>query len=217
VTPGFAVKLQSGESKEADVIEESPPEWRAFRTLLADLHDDMPFRVERLRYLWMLESDFGDGHLFLPGEHSGAAYGELRHAFVSGNFISVVLLGQCLLENVLAAHVSFDKDTSEIKGRSYESLREKPSYRDTLGACERLGVLSIMEVKELLRLADRRNALAHFRSVNDEMALWRRAASAGMATGLLSFEDARFAMGLVVRVLAKPEFVVGGPKGDPRF
>lgn len=199
------------------MLKETPPDWVAFRTLLADLHDDLPARTERLRHLWVLESDFGHGHLMIPGGHAaGGAYVELRHAFVSGNFLSVILLSQCLLENILAAHVSLDRSVAEIRGRPFETLPQRPNYSDTLEACDRLGLLSPVEVRELKRLSGLRNAVAHFRAVEHETNLERRSIDQRRSTTLLVYEDARFAVGLAIRVLAKPEFVAGGPKGGPR-
>jgi hypothetical protein len=199
------------------MLEETPPDWVAFRTLLADLHDDLPARTERLRHLWALESGFGQGRLMIPGGHaSSGAYIELRHAFVCGNFLSAILLSQCLLENILAANVNLDRSSAEIHGRTFETLPERPNYNLTLEACERLGLLSAVEVRELMKLSRLRNAVAHFRSLDHETNLERRSLDQRRSAARLVYEDARFAIGLVVRVLAKPEFVIGGPKGEPQ-
>lgn len=198
------------------MLDETPPEWVAFRTLLADIHDDLPARTERLRHLWVLESDFGKGRLMIPGGHaSSGAYVELRHAFVCGNFLSVILLSQCLLENVLAAHVHLDRTSAEIHNRPFEELPQRPNYNETLEACERLGVLCAIETRELIKLSGLRNAVAHFRSLDHASNLERRAIDQRRPATLLVYEDARFAVGLVIRVLAKPEFVIGGPRGEP--
>lgn len=198
------------------MLDETPPEWVAFRTLLADLHDDMPARTERLRHLWVLEADFGQGHLMIPGAHaSSGAYVELRHAFACGNFLSVMLLSQCLLENLLAGHLDLDRSTAEIHRRPFETLSQRPNYKETLDACERLGALSEIESRELMKLSGLRNAVAHFRSIDHPSNLERRALDRRQPAALVVYEDARFAIGLVVRVLAKPEFVIGGPNGHP--
>jgi len=209
--------LEIIESQEASMLDETPPDWVAFRTLLADLHDDLPTRTERLRHLWVLESDFGQGRLMMPGGHaSSGAYIELRHAFVCGNFLSAILLSQCLLENILAAHVNLDRSSAEIHGRSFENLPQRPSYLETLEACQRLGVLSPVEIRELMRLSGLRNAVAHFRSVDHASNLERRSMDQRRSSTRIVYEDARFAVGLAVRILAKPQFVVGGPQGEPQ-
>ncbi len=64
-----------------------PPETLALKVLLADLHDDLEGRVERLRLLIAIESDFGGGRgLLLPGGMPAQlAYIETGQAFVAGN------------------------------------------------------------------------------------------------------------------------------------
>lgn len=193
------------------MLEDVPSENAAFRTLLADLHDDLPARVERQRLLWCWESDYhGGGILLIPGGHTAAmAYGELRHAFVCGNFISTVLLAQCLVENVLASHVGLDAVSAQIHQRSHETLPDRPGFRETVAACRRLGMLDDVDERDLLRLAGARNALAHFRPVSDDTNLDRRALNGRRHAALVCYEDARFAIGLVVRVLGKPAFLIG--------
>jgi hypothetical protein len=195
------------------------PESEAFRALLADLHDDLPARVERHRLLWCWESDrYGGGQLMIPGGHTAyMAYVELRHAFICGNFISTVLLAQCLVENVLASHVGMDALSAEIHQRSYETLRDRPTARECIAACWRLGVLDATDERDLLRLADARNSLAHFRPVSDDTNLDKRALNDRRHAVLVCYEDVRFAMGLVVRIMSKPAFLVGGAPGREPF
>ena len=125
------------------MLTDPPPESAAFRALLADLHDDLPARVERQRLLWCWESEqYGAGDLLIPGNVAAMAYHELRHAFVCGNFISTVLLAQCLVENVLASHVGLDALSAQIHQRSHENLSDRPGFRDSVAACRRLGMLN---------------------------------------------------------------------------
>jgi hypothetical protein len=126
------------------VFESLPPETLALRTLLADLHDDLEGRVGRLRLLLALELDFGSGRgLLLPGGTPAyTAYVETRQSFVLGNFLSVVLLSQCLLENTLAAHLGLESLSDEIHGLSVKQPSPRPSFRETVLACRVRGLLS---------------------------------------------------------------------------
>jgi hypothetical protein len=195
-----------------------PPESAAFRELLADLHDDLQARVERQRLLWCWESDHYSGSsLLIPGGQTAHfAYVEIRHAFVCGNFISTVLLAQCLVENVLASHVGLDAASAQIHQRSHETLPDRPGFRESVAACRRLGMVDAVDERDLLRLAAARNALAHFRPVSDDTNLDRRALNERRPAALVCYEDARFAMGLVVRIMSKPTFLLGasGPEDN---
>ena len=113
-----------------------PPETLALKVLLADLHDDLQGRVERLRLLIAVESDFGQGRgLLLPGGMPAQfAYVETRHAFVSGNFLSVILLSQCVLENILGSQIGIESVSREIKGGQAIGLRRVERAVDVLGA-----------------------------------------------------------------------------------
>jgi hypothetical protein len=185
-----------------------PPENIALRALLADLHDDLEGRVERLRLLLAIESDFGGGRgLLLPGGTPAQfAYLETRQAFVAGNFLSVILLSQCMLENVLAAQIGLETLSREIKGGSPIELRTRPTFRETIAACRRANILDNKDEVDLARLSDLRNALTHFRDVNDKSHLDRRALSQRRPAADVCEEDARFAIVLFVRMLAKDEF-----------
>lgn len=180
----------------------------ALQVLLADLHDDLPGRVARLRLLLAVEADFGQGRgLMLPGGTPAQyAYTETRHAFVQGNFLSVILLSQCVLENVLAAELGLISLSREIKGGDPVNLKGRPGFRDTIAACQDAGILEGDDERDLLRLADLRNALTHFRTVDDPSHIDRRALSERRAAAELCEEDARFAILLFVRVLSRPQF-----------
>jgi hypothetical protein len=190
------------------VFESLPPETLALRTLLADLQDDLEGRVGRLRLLLALEFDFGSGRgLLLPGGTPAyTSYVETRQAFVLGNFLSVVLLSQCVLENTLAAQISLDAVSAEIHGRTAVSQTHRPGFRETVAACRDSGLLNTEDERDLLRLSELRNALAHFRMVNDPSHLDRRAVRERRSATTVCEDDARFAIALFVRILAKPAF-----------
>lgn len=185
-----------------------PPETAALKVLLADLHADLEGRVARLRLLIAIESDFGSGRgLLLPGGFPAQfAYTETRQAFVAGNFLSVILLSQCVLENALAAQVGLESISLEIKGDGAIASKTRPTFRDTITACRRVDILDEKDEHDLLRLSGLRNALIHFRDVNDETHLDRRAIKDRRPAADICEEDARFALVLFVRIMAKPAF-----------
>lgn len=190
------------------MFESLPPETLALRTLLADLHDDLEGRVGRLRLLMALEFDFGSGKgLLLPGGFPAyAAYIETRQAFVQGNFLSVILLSQCVLENALAAHLGIAATSAEIHGQTPKTLKQRPIFRETVAAAKASGLLNDNDERDLLRLADLRNALAHFRAVDDPSHIERRAIRDHRAPAAICEEDAGFAVTVFIRMLAKPAF-----------
>ena len=185
-----------------------PPETLALKTLLADLHDDLEGRVERLRLLIAIESDFGQGRgLLLPGGTPAQfAYLETRQAFVLGSFLSVILLSQCMLENVLAAQVGLEAVSREIKGGEPIEMSSRPSFRQTITNCRTVGIINEEDEDDLIRLSDLRNALSHFRDVNDQSHLDRRAMDQRLAAAQICEQDARFAIVVFIRILAKSEF-----------
>jgi hypothetical protein len=190
------------------MFESVPSETMALRTLLADLHDDLAGRVDRLRLLLALEADFGSGRrLMIPGGTPAyAAYVETRQAFVLGNFLSVVLLSQCVLENILAAQLGLNAMSAEIRGGTPKQQKLRPEFREIVAACKASNMLTQEDERDLFRLADFRNALAHFRTVNDPSHLDRRAISERRPASMICEDDARFAITLFVRILAKPAF-----------
>ncbi len=190
------------------MFESLPPETLALKTLLADLHDGLEGRTARLRLLMALELDFGNGQgLLLPGgTPAHAAYMETRQAFVIGNFLAVILLSQCLLENILAAQLGIDALSLEIHGGAPTPQKERPGFKETVVACTASGLLNEDDARDLMRLAALRNALAHFRTVADPSHLDRRSLRERRAASEICEDDARFAIGVFVRILAKPAF-----------
>ncbi|MEZ2405771.1 hypothetical protein AB6806_03000 [Bosea sp. RCC_152_1] len=190
------------------MFEPLPPETIALQFLLADLHDDLSGRVARLRLLLAFEADFGQGRgLLLPGGTPAQfAYTETRQAFIQGNFLSVILLSQCVLENVLTAEIGLLSLSNEIKGVSTIRLKDRPWFRDIVVAGRSAGILGEEDERDLLRLAELRNALTHFRTVDDASHIDQRALSERRAAIEICEEDARFAILLFVRILAKPQF-----------
>jgi hypothetical protein len=203
--------------EENDMFESLPPEMLALKTLLADLYDGLEGRVARLRLLIALEFDFGNGQgLLLPGgTPAHTAYIETRQAFVAGNFLSVILLSQCLLENILAAQLGINALSVEIHGGAPTPQKERPGFKETVVACTASGLLNDEDARDLIRLAELRNALAHFRTVADPSHIDRRSLRERRAASEICEHDARFAIGVFVRILAKPAFRFKVDSRDP--
>ena len=190
------------------MFDDLPSEISALKTLLVDLHNDLHGRTERLRLLQALDADFGgEGGLMVPGGTPAyLAYEEVRHAFVSGSFLSVILLSQCLLENLLAAELNLGAISAEIHGSKPTERLDRPTFNKTIAEALRAGLLNGDDERELKRLAYLRNALSHFRDVQDPSHLDRRAIRDHTSAADLCRDDARASIVLLIRILGKPAF-----------
>lgn len=172
------------------------------RHLLADLHDDLPGKISRLRMLTDLGRDMGrHGTMIFGGHAAHHAWIEARASFVHGNFAATVLLCQGLVEHLLAAFLH--------GGLLVDDLPERVSFRETLRRCHELNVISEQDGDDLNRLMELRNPLSHFRHMHDDSNLDRRSIQRGESAEDLMRMDATFAIGLAVRMLAKPPFRLG--------
>ncbi len=169
--------------------------------LLADLHDELPGKVTRFRHLADLGGALGSqGTMLFGGTAAFNAWTEARSSFVHGNFAATILLCQSLVENLLAAflHAGLMMD-----------LPPRIAFSDTLKRCRDRNLISGQDSSDLERLMGLRNPLSHFRTVADGQNLDRRAITAGLRSEALIEQDAWFAIGLAVRILAKPQFRLG--------
>ncbi len=169
--------------------------------LLADLHDELPGKVTRFRHLADLGGALGSqGTMLFGGTAAFNAWTEARSSFVHGNFAATILLCQSLVENLLAAflHAGLMMD-----------LPPRIAFSDTLKRCRDRNLISGQDSSDLERLMGLRNPLSHFRTVADGQNLDRRAITAGLRPEALIEQDAWFAIGLAVRILAKPQFRLG--------
>jgi hypothetical protein len=170
--------------------------------LLADLHDDLPGKVTRLRHLADLGEVLGSqGTMLFGGAATFNAWTEARSSFVHGNFAATTLLCQSLVENLLAAFLH--------AGLMMDDLPPRIAFRDTLKRCQDRNLISSQDSDDLDRLMSLRNPLSHFRTVADNQNIDRRALTAGLRSEVLIEQDAWFAIGLAVRILAKPQFRLG--------
>lgn len=173
----------------------------ALRLLLADMHEDLRGRIERLRYLNDLSAYLGtEGTMLFGGLTTYHAWAEARSSFVHGNYIATVILCQSLAENLLAAFT---------RTAASDERTAKVQFRKTLEECHTIGLLSDEDVGDLKKLTSLRNPLTHFRHIDDEHNLQRRSMSVGKDAADVLRNDAWFAMGLAVRLLAKRPFRVG--------
>ena len=172
------------------------------RHLLAEMHDDLHGKVSRFRMLTDFSRDLGRNGTTIPGGHAAYhAWIEARSSFVHGNFAATVLLCQGLAEQLLATHLHADLLIDDIP--------ERIPFRETLRRCRERDVISDQDVADLQKLMELRNPLSHFRHVDDGGNLDRRSLDTGQHAADLMQHDAVFAVGLAVRMLAKPAFRLG--------
>ncbi len=172
------------------------------RFLLADLHDDLPGKIARIRQLSDLSGALGShGTMMAGGETTYAAWTEARTSFIHGNYVATVLLCQSLAEHLLAAHMSL--------GISDESLPDRITFRDTLVRCLENKVITQGDADDLLRLMELRNPLSHFRNIDDPSNLSRRVLNTMVSAETHLFNDASFAIAMAIRLLALPSFRLG--------
>ena len=172
------------------------------RHLLAEMHDDLHGKVSRFRMLTDFSRDLGRNGTTIPGGHAAYhAWIEARSSFVHGNFAATVLLCQGLVEHLLAAYLH--------AGLLIDDIPDRIPFRETLRRCRERDVISDQDVTDLQKLMGLRNPLSHFRHVDDASNLDRRSVDTGQHAAALMRHDAVFAIGLAVRMLAKPAFRLG--------
>ena len=171
------------------------------RSLLADLHHELPEMVTRFRYLIDLGADLGpSGTMLFGGITSYYAWTEARSSFVHGNYVATILLCQSLMENLLAGF---------LWSAGSAQMSQRIQFGDTLDRCIAIGLLTADEFNDLKRLAGLRNPLTHFRDVTDQQNLFRRQQTNDRHALDILTSDAWFAISLAVRMLAKKPFRVG--------
>ncbi len=172
------------------------------RYLLADLHDDLPGKVVPFRHLADLGADLGSrGTMLSGGSTTYTAWIEARSCFVHGNYVATVLLCQSLIENLLAAFLH--------EGLTTDKLPPRIAFRRTLARYRAKSLITDQDNRDLERLMNVRNPLSHFQTFDDGKNLDRRAVDAGQRPDEVLRRDAWFAIGLAVKILAKPQFRLG--------
>lgn len=192
---------EEGHNTQADLLS-GISDLDAVSHLLADLHDDLPGKVTRFRHLADLGGALGpQGTMLFGGSATFNAWTEARSSFVHGNFAATIVLSQSLVENLLAAFLH--------AGLMMDDLPPRIAFRDTLKRCQDRKLISGQDFGDLERLMGLRNPLSHFRPVADDQNIDRRAVTAGIRSDALIEQDAWFAIGIAVRMLAKPQFRLG--------
>lgn len=171
------------------------------RHLLAEMHDDFFGRVMRLRQLTDLGRDLGRNGTMIFGLVAAVAWEEARSSFVNGNFVATVLLCQSLAEHLLASFLH--------GGLLVDDLPDRVAFKETLKRCQDKGLILERDARDLSKLMALRNPLSHFRHVNDESSVDRRSLDGREHFQTLLRRDAEFAIGLAIRILAKPQFRLG--------
>jgi hypothetical protein len=155
-----------------------PSEIEAAQILIDDLQADLPSRVRRLRLLAEIETREAAGRgLIMPGGLPA------QHAYIYMEALGL-----------------------EVRSGMPQPIKKRPDYRDTVAACRAAGLLSENDESELRKLADRRNALAHFRDVNDPSNVERRSLSERRPPEDILEEDAAAAVAVLSKILGKPAF-----------
>ncbi|MFN3625107.1 MAG: hypothetical protein ACK4TP_13720 [Hyphomicrobium sp.] len=172
------------------------------RHLIADLHDDLSGKIVRFRQLVDLSGALGSsGTMLFGGETTLAAWREARWCYIHGNYMGTVMLCQGLIEHLLAAFLQ--------AGLLIDDMPARISFSDTLRRCEERGVFLKRDGEDLRRLMGLRNPLSHFRNLDDPSNLSRRVLDTMLPAGDHLHQDATFAIGLAVRMLALPAFRLG--------
>lgn len=168
--------------------------------LLRDLHDELPGRITRLRYLGDQAGTLGSaGTMIVGGSPAYNAFTEARSSFVNGNFAATIILCQAMAENLLAAAIQLDGD----------SVPNRVSFAETLRLCEGKGYLNGHDSAELKKLANLRNPLAHYRTLDDASHVDRRSMTEKVHFLEILERDAFFAIALIMHILGKQPFRVG--------
>jgi len=174
----------------------------AISHLLADLHDDLRGKVTRFRYLADIDGSLGSsGTMLFGGSATFTAWTEARSSFVHGNFAATILLCQSLVENLPAAFLHASLPT--------EALPSRIAFKETLERCRERNLITSKDEMELKQLMSLRNPLSHFRPVDDDQNIDRRAITASLRSEALIKQDAWLAIGLAVRILGKTSFRLG--------
>lgn len=172
------------------------------RHLLADLHDDLPGKVGRFRMLTDLGGQMGPSGTMIFGGHAAYhAWVEARSSFVHGNYVATILLCQGLVEHLLAAYLH--------AGLMVDDIPDRIQFADTLRRCREREVISDEDVTDLRSMMALRNPLSHFRHVDDGSNLDRRSIYESRSADDLLRHDAIFSIGLAVRMLSRPAFLLG--------
>lgn len=174
----------------------------AARHLVAELHDELGGKVSRLRYISDLRDSLGsEGTMLSGGTATYGAWVEAQSSFVHGNYIATILLCQSLIENLLASTVhDFQAD---------DSPKRKAQLGETLIYCTEKEIISRVDSANIRRLMEVRNPLTHFRPLSEGSNVDNRAVKLGIRTTSLIEQDARFAIGLAVQILSRPQFRIG--------
>lgn len=169
--------------------------------LLADLHNDLPGKLQRSRQIVGWSDALGSsGTMLFGGETNLAAWREARWSFIHGNFTATVMLCQALVENLLAAF---------LHGGLMQDLPARISFSETLARCQNRNIITAIDAQDLKRLMELRNPLSHFRALDDASNLSRRILDTMMPAEEHLLEDAEFALQLAIRIMALPSFRLG--------
>jgi len=171
------------------------------RHLLADLHDDLPGKIQRARQLVDICGDMGTGTILYGGETTLELWREARWAFIHGQYVATIMLSQGLAEHILAAYLHIDINA--------DPLPPRVQFAETLRRCLEKQVLTDVDTRALQNLMALRNPLSHFRSLDDPANLSRRVLNTLEPAQTHLRRDATSAIGAAAGLLALPAFRLG--------
>ncbi|MFC5372042.1 hypothetical protein ACFPIF_05745 [Brevundimonas faecalis] len=149
----------------------------------------------------------GSGTMLYGGETTLELWREARWAFIHGQYIATIMLGQGLAEHLLAAYLHIDINTGPLPPRV--------AFAETLRRCLDKGMLTEAEAAGLRDLMALRNPLSHFRSVEDPANLSRRILDTLEPASAHLRRDATYAISTTARLLALPAFRLETSIGRP--
>lgn len=155
-------------------------------------------RVERAA--WVLSLGWSEnGYLLFGGHGSLAPLDELRQAFINGEYVATILLGQAFLEHTLAGYLDL------VGGGSVGS----PGLAKILTEFHDRGWIDDMAFKALDEVRQLRNPYAHYRGFDHPDNLGRRVMTAGEDYTTLIERDARSVVRALMQLLNRHPFAMG--------
>jgi len=151
-----------------------------------------PGRLERLK--WLIDIFPIEGvWLFHAGLLTKYLFEEARYCFVYGQFISTIVLGFSFIEHSLAS----------IFYGSGQDRMERAKTADLIQEAFRQELIDHNEFQMLSKIRKLRNPIVHFRRPGDQESIEYKAVMENEHSYSLLEEDARFVMGIVMRLLGK--------------
>jgi hypothetical protein len=174
--------------------------------------EDERTRADRVeRAAWVLSLGWSEnGYLLFGGHGSLAPWDELRQAFINGEFVATILVGQAFMEQTLAGYLDLAGGSSVGRSGLAEILEQ---FRDR-------GWINETEFNVLDEVRRLRNPYAHYRDVQHKDNLGRRIMAEREDYTVLIERDARSVVRALMHLLNRHPFAMGPivfPEDDGPF